>query len=119
MAEAVGPEAFLRQQTAIMARPDRRREITRYAVPTLVMCGRQDALTPLAPHEEMVAVAIPGARLAIISECGHLATMERSYAATALLATGWFTAADRRVSNCCRCRSSRRGAGCGAETAPG
>ena len=84
MAERVGPEAFLRQQMAIMGRPDRHSQIGGYAVPTLVMCGRQDALTPPALHEEMAA-AIPGARLAVIEECGHLLTMERPQAATVML----------------------------------
>ncbi|MEK9662408.1 MAG: alpha/beta fold hydrolase, partial [Alphaproteobacteria bacterium] len=73
MAEHVGAEAFLCQQMAIMGRPDRREQIRGYALPTLVLCGREDALTPLALHEEMAA-AIPGARLAIIEECGHLST---------------------------------------------
>jgi pimeloyl-ACP methyl ester carboxylesterase len=40
------------------------------------MCGRQDALTPLDRHEEMAA-RIPGSRLEIVEECGHLSTMER------------------------------------------
>lgn len=84
MANAVGPEGFVRQQTAIMTRPDRRPQLGRYGVPTLVLCGRQDALTPLALHEEMAA-AIPGARLVIVEECGHLSTLERPFAATALL----------------------------------
>lgn len=84
MAEHVGPEAFFRQQTAIMGRPDRRAQIAGYDLPTLVLCGREDALTPLALHEEMAA-AIPGARLAIVEQCGHLSTMERPHAVTALL----------------------------------
>lgn len=84
MAKRVGPEAFLRQQTAIMGRPDRQSHIRAYAVPTLVMCGRQDALTPPALHEEMAA-AIPGARFAVIEQCGHLSTMERPQAATVML----------------------------------
>lgn len=84
MAEHVGPESFFRQQTAIMGRTDRRHQLAGYAVPTLVMCGREDTLTPLALHEDM-ADAIPGARLAVIEACGHLSTMERPHAATALL----------------------------------
>ena len=39
-------------------------------------CGRQDALTPLSMHEEM-ADLIPGARLAVIEDCGHLSTLEQ------------------------------------------
>lgn len=84
MAERVGPEAFHRQQKAIMSRPDGRPDLVKYDLPTLVMCGRQDALTPVALHEEMVEL-IPGAKLAIIEDSGHLSTMERPQAATALL----------------------------------
>jgi len=41
-----------------------------------VLCGRQDALTPLARHEEMAA-GIKGARLEVIEDCGHLSTLEK------------------------------------------
>lgn len=84
MARHVGKEAFVRQQTAIINRPDSRGDLARIACPTLVVCGRQDALTPLALHEEMAA-AIPDARLVVIEECGHLPPMERPQAASALL----------------------------------
>jgi len=76
MAERVGRDAFLRQQTAIMARPDGRADLKRIACPTLVLCGRDDALTPPALHEEMAA-SIPGAELVVVPECGHLSTLER------------------------------------------
>lgn len=76
MAQEVGAEAFVRQQTAILARPDSRPDLPNIACPTLVLCGRQDQLTPLEQHREM-ADAIPGARLVIVEECGHLATLER------------------------------------------
>ncbi len=84
MAGRVGQEGFLRQQTAIMNRPDRRVEFASYDVPTMIVCGRQDALTPVDLHEEM-ADLVPGARLCIIEECGHLSTLERPHAATALM----------------------------------
>jgi pimeloyl-ACP methyl ester carboxylesterase len=76
MAERVGKEAFLRQQKAIMGRPDGRPDLARIKVPALVLCGRQDALTPPPLHEEMAAL-IPGARLVIVEESGHLPTLER------------------------------------------
>lgn len=76
MAERVGPDAFLRQQTAIMGRPDGRADLARIACPTLVLCGAQDLLTPPALHEEMAA-AIPGAKLIVIEHCGHLAPLEQ------------------------------------------
>ncbi len=47
MAEHIGKDGFLRQQKAIMARPDGREDLRRIRCPSLVLCGRQDALTPL------------------------------------------------------------------------
>jgi pimeloyl-ACP methyl ester carboxylesterase len=76
MAERVGKAGFLRQQMAIMGRPDGRGDLGRIACPTLVLCGRQDALTPPALHEELAAL-IPGARLVVVEHCGHLSTLER------------------------------------------
>jgi pimeloyl-ACP methyl ester carboxylesterase len=84
MAERVGPEAFVRQQTANAARPDSRPDLARIACPTLVVCGRQDILTPLELSEEM-ARGIPNATLVVIEDCAHLPTLERPQAATALL----------------------------------
>ena len=84
MAEHVGIEAFLRQQTAILGRADSRPDLAAIAVPTVVLCGRQDALTPLEVQEELAA-GIPGARLCVVEECGHLSPLERPHAVTALL----------------------------------
>ncbi|WP_237216050.1 alpha/beta fold hydrolase [Falsiroseomonas oryziterrae] len=84
MAERVGRPAFHRQQRAIMARPDSRPDLPRFAVPTLVAVGEADALTPPALAEEMAAL-IPGARLARIPAVGHLPPMEAPEAVTALL----------------------------------
>jgi len=76
MAERVGQAAFLRQQNAILKRPDGRPDLPRIACPALILCGRQDALTPPALSREM-AEAIPGARLVELDECGHLASLEQ------------------------------------------
>lgn len=84
MAAAVGRDAFIRQQKAIMARPDNLSLLPAIRVPTLVICGRQDRATPLEMSAEMAA-GIAGARLCIIEECGHLASMERPHAVTALM----------------------------------
>jgi pimeloyl-ACP methyl ester carboxylesterase len=54
------------------------------ACPTLVLCGRQDAISTLEMHVEM-ADAIPGARLAVVEECGHLASLERPHVTTAMM----------------------------------
>ncbi len=76
MTQRVGREAFIRQQTAIMDRPDSRPGLTQVKVPTLVLCGRQDLATPVEFARE-IAADIPDARLVIVEECGHLATLER------------------------------------------
>lgn len=84
MAERVGPEAFVRQQTANAARPDSRPGLARIVCPTLVACGRQDALTPLALSQE-IAQGIPNSTLVVIEDCAHLPTLERPQAVTSLL----------------------------------
>lgn len=85
MALAVGKDGFVRQQTAIMGRPDSRPMLPTIAVPTLVLCGRDDIPTPLAASEEMAA-AIPGATLTVVERSGHMAPMEKPEAVTAALA---------------------------------
>lgn len=84
MAEAVGKEAFLKQQKAIMTRPDGRDDLKRIACPTLVACGRQDQLTPLEVHKEM-AEGIPGGALVVIEDCGHLSPLERAVTVSAVM----------------------------------
>jgi len=76
MAEQTGAEAFVRQQKAIMGRPDARPLLAAIKCPTLMLVGDGDVLTPLALAEEIVA-GIPGSRLAVIPDSGHLSTMER------------------------------------------
>ncbi|PWC55679.1 alpha/beta hydrolase [Azospirillum sp. TSO22-1] len=83
-AERIGIDAYVRQQTAIMNRPDSRPGLSAIRCPTLVLCGRQDAITPPEVHVEM-ADAIPGARFVPVEDAGHLTPMERPQAVTALL----------------------------------
>jgi pimeloyl-ACP methyl ester carboxylesterase len=80
MAASIGKNAFIRQEQAIMSRGDG----LSLLCPTLVLCGRQDALTPPARHEEM-ASGIPGARLEVIEDCGHLSTLEKPIEVNAAL----------------------------------
>ena len=84
MADRVGREAFLRQQLAILQRPDSRPLLPAIACPTLVAVGEQDILTPPELAEE-IAAGIPGARLARIPGAAHLPTMEQPAASTALM----------------------------------
>lgn len=83
-ADRVGVAGYVNQQNAIIGRVDSRDSLKAINCPALVVCGRQDALSGPEIHAEM-ADAIPGGRLAIIEECGHLSPMERPHAVTALL----------------------------------
>jgi pimeloyl-ACP methyl ester carboxylesterase len=76
MAASTGKDAYLRQQEAIIGRIDSRPQLAKIACPTLVLCGREDTLTPVALHEEM-ANAIPGSRLVVAPQCGHLSPIEQ------------------------------------------
>jgi len=84
MAAETGVEAFLRQQQAIIGRPDSRPGLTRIKCPTLVLVGDGDEATPPELARE-IAGAIGGARLAVIPECGHLSTLEQPDRVTAAL----------------------------------
>lgn len=84
MGLAVGTKAYGRQQAAIIGRPDSRPHLSAITVPTLVMVGDQDALTPPDRAMEM-ASAISGARLEIVEGAGHLSTLEQSDAVDRLL----------------------------------
>ena len=76
MAEETGPQAFARQQMAIMTRPDSRPDLAAIRCPTLVLVGDGDEATPPDRAAE-IANGIAGARLVTVPECGHLSTLER------------------------------------------
>ena len=84
MAEETGPQAFARQQTAIMTRPDSRPDRAAIRCPTLVLVGDGDEATPPDRAAE-IANGIPGARLVSVPECGHLSTLERPQPVTQAL----------------------------------
>jgi len=84
MAKTIGRDGYIRQQRAIMNRVDGVGDLGDIKCPTLILCGRQDAITPLKVHEEM-ANHIRGADLVVIEDCGHLAPLEQPHATTAVL----------------------------------
>ncbi len=84
MFRETGPEAFIRQQTAIMSRPDSRPSLSAIRCPVLVLVGDGDGLTPL-PFAHEIAHGISGARLAIVPDCGHLSALERPEFVTAAI----------------------------------
>jgi pimeloyl-ACP methyl ester carboxylesterase len=83
-ANGLGKEVFVRQERAIIGRSDSRPGLARIKCPTLVICGREDVITPPAVHEELVA-AIPGAKLEVIENCGHLSPLEQPGQVTEIL----------------------------------
>jgi pimeloyl-ACP methyl ester carboxylesterase len=84
MAGRVGPQAFVDQERAIMGRPDSRPDLAGVGCPSVVVCGRQDVLTPLSLSEEMAA-RIPSAKLVVVERSGHMSPMEQPEAVTAVL----------------------------------
>ncbi|PEH81538.1 alpha/beta fold hydrolase [Burkholderia gladioli] len=84
MAADIGRAAFARQTAAVIGRPDSRRELPSIAVPSLVLVGDSDPVTPPEFAREM-AEAIPGAKLVIVPECGHTSPLERPEAVNAAL----------------------------------
>lgn len=81
MAAETGAETFIRQETAILTRPDNRPGLADIRCPTLVIVGKQDIITPVERARE-IAAAVPAARLDIVADCGHLSTLERPEAVT-------------------------------------
>lgn len=76
MCRTVGIEGFVRQQKAIIERADPKPHLAAISVPTVVLVGDKDALTPPESATELAA-AIPGARLVVVPECGHASTLEQ------------------------------------------
>jgi pimeloyl-ACP methyl ester carboxylesterase len=76
MATDVGVEGFIRQQRAIMSRPDSRPMLSGIKCPTLVLVGDADQATPPELSKE-IAGGVAGAKLVVVKDCGHLSTIEQ------------------------------------------
>jgi pimeloyl-ACP methyl ester carboxylesterase len=79
MGDDIGAGAFVRQQTAIISRPDSRPTLAWIKCPTLVLTGDEDNTIPNSLSKEM-ADGIPGAKLVILAQCGHLPQVEQPQA---------------------------------------
>src|SRR5882757_773185 len=75
MGADVGADAFIRQQMAVMGRPDSRPTMAWIKCPTLVLTSDTDNTVPNSLSDEM-ASGIPGARLVVLPDCGHLPQLE-------------------------------------------
>jgi 3-oxoadipate enol-lactonase/4-carboxymuconolactone decarboxylase len=78
------PEAYAQCCEAIAAM-DLRADLPRIAAPTLVLGGARDPATPLE-HQRAIAAGIPGARLEVLDQAAHIATVAQPAAIAALLA---------------------------------
>ena len=76
MGDDVTSEGFVRQLTAIMARPDSRPTLATIRCPTLVLSSDTDNTLSNTLSAEM-ADGINGAKLVIIPDCGHLPQPEK------------------------------------------
>lgn len=84
MAQEIGADGFVREQRAIIDRADSRPLLVDIGVPTVVIVGRQDQVTPLPRSEEMAA-DIADSRLVVLEECGHMSPLEKPAEVTAAL----------------------------------
>jgi pimeloyl-ACP methyl ester carboxylesterase len=84
MIERKTPEVFAAQIAALLDRPDARGVLRDVRCDTLLLCGRQDAWSPIAQHEQMHAL-LPQSQLVVIEDSGHMSTMEQPQAVTAAL----------------------------------
>ncbi|MBO0906119.1 alpha/beta fold hydrolase [Jiella sonneratiae] len=84
MALALGPAVFERQSRALQTRPDQTGTLRAAKLPTLILCGENDALCPVDRHRLMHDL-MPGSRLEILPATGHLPTLERPETTTKIL----------------------------------
>jgi pimeloyl-ACP methyl ester carboxylesterase len=92
--QKIGPILAVMERTSVIGiagalrgmavRPDRRGELSRIGVPTLVLVGADDVISPPSEARELAA-AISGARLEVIPAAGHLAPYENPTATNAAI----------------------------------
>jgi pimeloyl-ACP methyl ester carboxylesterase len=81
MMAAAPVEGIVGALEAMMARPDSTPTLATIAVPTLIVVGEEDTVTPLADAQAMHA-QIRGSRLEVIAQAGHICNLERPAAFT-------------------------------------
>jgi pimeloyl-ACP methyl ester carboxylesterase len=77
-------DCFERQQHALLNRPDATTVLESLTMPTLMLCGRQDAWAGVTQHEAMQAL-VPQSQLSVIDDAGHMVLMERPLPTTTAL----------------------------------
>ena len=91
----LGPDIFVRQMRALQRRRDQQATLRRCGAPTLILCGAEDVVTPMRRHSFM-AELVPGARLQVIEQAGHLIPVEHPEAMTQVL-RDWLNSPSRTL----------------------
>jgi pimeloyl-ACP methyl ester carboxylesterase len=84
MARDLGVKTFLRHSRALQRRPDAQKVLVTARLPTLIVAGAQDALTPVK-RARFMAELMPNAELVEVPEAGHIPTLETPEAVNAAL----------------------------------
>lgn len=84
MAETLGPDVFVNQTKALMARPDSTSTLSSITCPTLIIAGAEDEVCPPELHEIMHE-GIQNSTYCVIKSCGHLSTIESPETVTNLI----------------------------------
>lgn len=89
MAAENGAEVYIRHLQAIIDRPDSLPLLSSIRVPTTVIVGEADTITPVA-DAHLMADTIPDASLVTIAGAGHMSPTEQPAAVAAAL-VGWLS----------------------------
>jgi len=74
----VGGETAVRQTRAVASRADHRAQLAALTIPTRILCGGEDKVTPPELSQEL-ADLIPGARLEWLAQSGHMTPAEQPH----------------------------------------
>ena len=88
-----GVAQLIRQNRAIMSRPDALAHLASVRCPVLVLCGDSDQLTPPECSREIAAL-LPMAQFHVVPRCGHMLTMEQPETVNARL-LAWLAQLER------------------------
>ncbi len=72
---STAPAAIAAAQRGMAARPEMTSYLSQIGVPTLVVVGEEDPISPVAEMRQ-IAEAIPGAQFAVVPGAGHMAPLE-------------------------------------------
>ena len=84
MGARVGATTYIRQNRAVAARQDMRPILRGISVPTAVVVGSDDTLTPMELSREIHDLT-PGSVLHVVPDCGHLPSIEKPEELAAIL----------------------------------